>query len=188
METLAVALGLAYLVLAIRQQPWCWPAGIASSLLYVKLMDDAALYMESGLQVFYVIVGVYGWWHWVRGGQQAGERELPVSSWSVGRQAPLLLLTVLLTLVSGYALARFTDASSPYLDSLVTWGALVATWMTARKILQTWHWWLVVDSLSLYLYVTRELYQTALLFAVYLVLVVVALRTWQRSLLAGNPA
>jgi nicotinamide mononucleotide transporter len=191
METVAVILGLAYLVLAIRQNPWCWPAGIVSSTLYIVLMARATLYMESALQVFYVLMGLYGWWQWVGPGQRAdgdGGPGLPVTRWSLRRQAPLMVLTAALTLGTGLALRQWTDAAAPFLDSFVTWGALVATWMTARKILETWHWWLVVDSLSLALYVSRELYQTAALFGVYLVLVVVAFCTWRRSLLTEATA
>jgi nicotinamide mononucleotide transporter len=121
----------------------------------------------------------------VDGGNGPG---LPVTRWNLRRQAPLMVLTAILTLGTGLALRQWTDAAAPFLDSFVTWGALVATWMTARKILETWHWWLVVDSLSLALYVSRELYQTAALFGVYLVLVVVAFCTWRRSLLTEATA
>jgi nicotinamide mononucleotide transporter len=181
-ELTAVFLAVVYLVLAIRQNSLCWPAAIASAAIYIVLMYQAGLYMESGLQFFYIAMAVYGWWHWGAGGRR--DAQLPVTDWPLIFNIPPVLLIALLSLCSGWLLANYSDAVYPYLDSATTWAAIVTTWMVARKVLQNWHYWFVIDSVSIYLYTQRGLYLTALLFTGYLLLIVVGYRTWRRSLQA----
>ena len=178
-EIAAVLLALAYLVLAIREHVACWIAAIFSTGIYVVLMSQAGLYMESALQFFYIAMAVYGWYSWTHG--DGPGHELRVSSWPLSRHVIPLSLILLATLLSGYLLDRHTEAAMPYLDSFTTWGAIVTTWMVARKVLQNWHYWFIIDSLSVYLYINRGLYLTALLFMVYLVLIVIGYRAWRRS-------
>jgi len=177
-EILAVALAIAYLVLAIRQSLSCWAAAFASSCLYVWVLFGARLYMESVLNAFYAAMAVYGFWAW-RGGKQGGR--LGVTRWSGKRNALGFAGVVALSLVSWYFLRRFTPAAWPFVDSMVTWASVFATFMVARKVYENWHWWLIIDSASLCLYFTRRLYLTMLLFAVYLVLIVIGMREWRRS-------
>jgi nicotinamide mononucleotide transporter len=179
-ELSAVVLALAYLVLAIREHIACWLAAILSTCIYIMLMFRAHLYMESALQVFYVAMAVYGWYSWAHG-ERPGQ-ELQVSSWPPGRHVLPLLLILVAALASGTLLTAYTNASKPYLDSMVTWAAIFSTWMVARKIIQNWHYWFIIDSISVYLYVSRGLYLTALLFVVYLVLIVIGWRQWRKSL------
>ncbi len=172
LETIAVAAAIVYLVLAIRQNIWCWAAALLSTALYLHIFYVARLYMESGLQVFYIGMAIYGWHQWSRGDQG---KSLQVSTWTLAQHGRAITLVLALTLVSTLGLARFTDAALPLLDSLTTWGSVVATYMVARKVIENWHYWFVIDSLSIYLYLSRDLQQTALLFAVYLVLIVLGL-------------
>ena len=179
-EALAVVLAIVYLVLAIRENIACWIAAIFSTSIYIVLMYQAGLYMESALQFFYIGMAVYGWISWQK--REVTNHELRVTSWPVKRHGVPLLLILAATLISGFVLKRYTMAAMPYLDSFTTWGAIVTTWMVARKILQNWHYWFIIDSLSIYLYVSRGLYLTAMLFALYLVLIVVGYREWSRSI------
>ena len=87
-----------------------------------------------------------------------------------------------LSAMSAYFLRRFTHAAWPFMDSMVAWASVFATFMVARKVYENWHWWLVIDSVSLCLYFTRRLYLTTLLFALYLALIIVGMRQWRRSL------
>ena len=183
-EVAAVGLAIAYLLLAIRQSLWCWPAAIASAGIYIVLMFQAGLYMESALQVFYIGMAVYGWVHWARGGD-AGSR-LPVTDWPPVFNGPPLLLILLLSVLSGMLLERFSAAAYPYVDSFTTWGAIITTWMVARKVLQNWHYWFVIDAVSVFLFWQRGLYLTALLFVLYLVLIVVGYRAWRTDLEARH--
>ncbi len=181
-ELTAAFLAVVYLLLAIRQNSLCWPAAIASAAIYIVLMYQAGLYMESALQFFYIAMAVYGWWHWGAGGR--GDAQLPVTDWPLVFNVPPLLLIALLSGCSGWLLENYSSAAYPYLDSATTWAAIVTTWMVARKVLQNWYYWLVIDSVSIYLYTQRGLYLTALLFTGYLLLIVVGYYTWRRSLQA----
>ena len=175
-ETAAVVLGVAYLLLAMRESLWCWYAAFISTAIFLVLFWEVGLLMESGLQVYYLAMAVYGWWQWQHGSE--GATELAISSWGGRQHMTALLLVMALSAASGALLEQFTGAALPYLDSFTTWGSIVTTWMVARKILENWLYWLVIDSVSIYLYLDREMYLTALLFAVYLVIVLFGYRKW----------
>jgi nicotinamide mononucleotide transporter len=178
-EVLAAALAAVYLVLAVRQKLTCWIAAFVSSCLYVWALFGARLYMESALNAFYAAMAVYGFHQWQHG---TGGGALAVSRWPIARHAAGLAGVVVLSIISSYFLRRFTSAAWPFLDSLVTWSSVLATFLVARKVYENWHWWLVIDAVSLCLYFSRRLYLTMLLFGLYLVLIVIGMRQWRRTL------
>jgi len=174
-EAAGVALAVAYLVLAIRQNVLCWLAAFVSSLIYLAVFFGARLYMESALQIFYAAMAVYGYWQWTRGGSDAAG--LRITLWPLRRHAVTVTGIVVASAVFGTVLSR-TDAAFPYVDSFTTVAAVVTTYMVARKVLENWAYWLVIDSVSVYVYLARGLELTALLFVLYLVLIVVGWRRW----------
>jgi nicotinamide mononucleotide transporter len=176
-EILAAVLALAYLLLAILQRRSCWVAAFVSSCLYVWVLFTAGLYMESALNAFYAAMAIYGYRQWSR---SAGG--LRISRWSLARNAVGLLVIVGAALVSSFFLRRFTAAAWPFVDSMVTWASVLATWLVARKVYENWHWWLVIDSVSLCLYFNRRLYLTMALFGLYLVMILAGMREWRRDL------
>ena len=178
-EVMAVALALAYLVLVIRQNVLCWPAALVSAGIYLVLMFQARLYFQSLLQLFYAGLAVYGWWHWQRAGKEDG---LPVRRWTRREHALALSAIAVSGAILGWLLSVSGDAAFPYLDAWVACGAVVTTVMVARKILENWHYWFVIDSVSIYLFASQGLWLTAALFGVYLVLVVIGYREWRASL------
>jgi nicotinamide mononucleotide transporter len=178
-EAAAVILAVAYLLLAIRQNAWCWAAALASAAIYLVLMFEARLYMQSLLQLFYMGMAAYGWWHWLRG---AGGDELPVTSWDRSDHVLPLALIVATGLAVGWFLSETSDAAYPFLDALAACGAIVTTWMVARKVLQNWHYWFVIDAVSVYLYASQGLWLTALLFLGYLFLILVGYQRWRASM------
>lgn len=182
-EALAVVLAITYLVLAIRQNIWCWAAAALSTLIYLFIMFETRLYMESVLQIFYLAMAAYGWYQWRRHGTD-GE-ELRVSTWPLAYHLFAIGSVFLLVFVSGHLLSEYSDAALPHLDSFTTWGAIVATYMVARKILENWIYWFVIDAVSVGLYLNRGLTLTALLFVGYLVLIVVGYIQWKRSMEAA---
>ena len=178
-ELTAAVLAVAYLLLAIRQRLSCWWAAFVSSCLYVWVLFTAHLYMESVLNAFYAAMAIYGFLQWQHG---KGGAALRVTRWPIRRHASALLAVVALSMVSCFFLRRFTPAAWPFIDSMVAWSSVFATFLVARKVYENWHWWLVIDSVSLCLYFTRHLYVTTLLFGMYLVLIVIGMREWRRSL------
>jgi nicotinamide mononucleotide transporter len=180
-EAVGAFLGVLYLVLAIRKDLWCWPVAFISSVITVVVMFAALLYSEAALNVFYAAMSIYGWYQWRHGGRAHGTPELPIGVWSLGTHALVIGGSVVLSVAIGWVMSRHTNAAYPYLDAFVTVSSVVTTYMVARKILENWLYWLVVDSLSLYLYVQRGLYFYVGLFAIYLVLVVIGFVRWRRD-------
>jgi len=183
LEAIGVLFSVAYLVLAIRENIWCWPAAFISSALAVVVLFEARLYSESALNVFYAAIAVYGWYQWRYGGHGAGGAAavLPIGTWSLRTHVVALGGIALGGGAVGWLLHRYTAAAFPYTDSWVTVASIVTTYMVARKIIENWPYWLVIDSVSLYLYVLRGLNLYAALFALYLVLVVIGWYRWRRD-------
>ena len=178
-EMLAVALAVAYLLLAVRQNRLCWVAALLSTAIYTLLFWQVQLMMQSALNVYYMAMAVYGWWHWRHG--SATHSQLPVTRWPW--QSHLLALSVIVacTLVSGILLDRHTDAAWPFLDSLITWGAVITTWMVARKVLENWAYWMVINALAVWLFIDRGMFLTAALHTFYLIVSVFGWISWQRD-------
>ena len=178
-EIVAALLAIAYLLLAMRQDARCWIAWIISSLMYLFVMYSAGLYMEAGLQIFYLLMGFYGLYQWQY--KLANNEALKIKVWPITTHIICLTTLFLLVLTSGYILSNNTDAASPYIDAFTTWGAIIASYMVAKKILENWIYWFVVDFVSVFLFISRELYPTALLFCFYLVLVIFGYRSWKNE-------
>ncbi|HET6564644.1 MAG TPA: nicotinamide riboside transporter PnuC [Xanthomonadales bacterium] len=183
-EALAVVLAITYLVLAIRQNIWCWAAAAISTLIYLFIMFEARLYMESVLQLFYLAMAAYGWYQWRRHGNN--QEELRVTTWPLAYHVFAIGSVLLLVFVSGQLLSKYSDAALPHIDSFTTWGAVIATFMVARKVLENWVYWFVIDAVSVGLYLNRGLLLTALLFVFYLVLIILGYRSWRASMQEAN--
>jgi nicotinamide mononucleotide transporter len=179
-EIIAVVSLIAYLVLAVRQNRGCWFAAVVGTAIYAVLFFRVGLYMESVLQVFYIAMAVYGLYSW--SAVSSRDERLHVSRWPLAFHVPGIVLIAILTAISGLLLSEYSDASFPYLDSFTTWGGIVATWLVARKVLENWYYWFLIDSVSLYLYASRGLWLTTALFVLYLVLIVIGYRSWRASL------
>jgi nicotinamide mononucleotide transporter len=181
LEAAGVVFSVLYLVLAIRQNLWCWPAAFVSSVITIAVMFGARLYSEAGLNVFYAAMAVYGWCQWRYGGGRGSDDALPIAMWPLKLHALVIGGSVAASVAIGWLMSRNTDAAFPYLDAFVLVSSIVTTYMVARKILENWLYWLVIDSLSLYLYLERGLLMYAGLFVLYLVLVVIGFARWQRD-------
>ncbi len=179
-ELAAVVLGIAYLLLVVQESLWCWYAAFISTSIFLYLFWDVNLIMESALQVYYLMMAVYGWWHWRAGKPNGAEKaeELAITTWSPRTHLVAIAGVLVASLISAELLKYYTQAALPLLDSFTTWGSILTTWMVTRKILENWLYWLVIDSVSIYLYLDRGLYLTALLFMAYIVIVIIGYRKW----------
>jgi nicotinamide mononucleotide transporter len=147
-------------------------------------MRSAGLYMEAYLQIFYVFMGVYGWSQWNK--EIINKENFVVHTWSKLHHFFALSMILILSFLSGTLLSTFTDSSLPFLDALVTWGAVVATYMVAKKLLENWLYWLVIDSISIILFISRDLWLTACLFGIYIVIIMFGFRSWSKALKENN--
>ena len=177
-ELLAVALALGYVVFAIRQQRIAWVLAAFSAGLYLHIFTAVGLYMEAGLQIFYILAALYGWWVW---GKDGSDQQLAIQRWPIRKHAVLLAGVLGLGAVLGLLLARYTDAALPIPDSITTVAALLATWMVTRKILENWLWWMGIDLVSIGLYLDRDLALTAALFAGYVILAAAGWWQWRQA-------
>ena len=178
LEITAVIFAILYLILAVKQNILCWIAGIISSVLYFFIMQKAGLYMEAYLQVFYVVMGIYGWSQW--SASNASNPIFIVNTWSKYQHMITISIILVLSLLSGFLLERYTDAALPFLDALVSWGAVVATYMVAKKLLENWIYWFVIDATSIFLFIERGLWLSAVLFATYLVIIFFGYQSWNK--------
>ena len=184
LEFTAVFFAILYLILAVNQNILCWVAGIVSSILYFFIMQSAGLYMEAYLQIFYVFMGLYGWLQWRKGNKI--NNNFIVNTWSMLEHFYAISLILALSVLSGLLLKLYTDAALPFFDAFVTWGAVVATYMVAKKLLENWIYWLVIDSISILLFISRDLLLTAFLFGLYIVIIFFGYKSWKKVLKKNN--
>jgi nicotinamide mononucleotide transporter len=179
LEATAVVFAIAYLLLAIRQNIWCWLCAGISTAIYIWLFIVARLYMESALNGFYFAMAIYGWIVWSSGRDAGHER--PVVRWPWPTHALALATIAVMSIANGFLLTRLTDAAFPYIDSLTTWSAIWATFLVARKVLENWWYWLVIDTASVLIYWARDLPLTSLLFVVYVIMIPFGIVSWTKS-------
>lgn len=180
LEILGFATGVACVWLLVRENVWNWPVGIANNLFYLIVFYRSGLYADSGLQVGYVAISIYGWWHWLHGG--AGHGRLAVGRIGAGEALAVAGATAAATAGLAALLARFTPSTVPFSDALTTALSLAAQYLQARKFLENWWVWIAADLLYIGLYLYKDLALTALLYAVFLALCVAGLRSWRRHL------
>ena len=179
-ETIAAIFGVISVFLSVRQNIWSWPTAIVNTGMYIFVFFAAKLYADTGLQVIYVVLNAYGWYHWLYGGKN--RTELPVSRTS-GRVGLLLVGIVIAgTGIIGTVLARTTDAALPYIDAMTTSVSLAAQWMMTRKLLENWIIWVAVDVVYIGVYIYKSLYLTAALYLVFLILSAMGYFQWKASL------
>lgn len=183
-EAFGFVTGVANVWLVTRESLWCWPLGVLNAVFYMVVFARAGLYSDTGLQVVYFTLSLYGWWHWWRG----DPRREPVV---VTRTAPRLGATLaLIVLVVWVLLATITSripgAALPWLDAILVAVSLVAQWMMTRKLLENWLLWIGVDVGYIGLFINRGLPLTAVLYAVFLGLATLGYVQWRRSAQAAT--
>lgn len=181
-EIAAAFLGILYIFLSITRNIFLWPIGLLTSAMYVYVFFISKFYADMGLQVYYVIISIYGWYLWLNGRQGTEKKNPTVIRASRKLIIVLLFITIAQFFVIGYILDYYTDSSIPYWDALTTSASITATWMLARKIIDHWIVWVIVDIISLGLYVYKQLYPTAILFVVYTVMAVIGYIEWKKEL------
>jgi nicotinamide mononucleotide transporter len=181
-ELSGTVFGLIYVWFSIRQSILTWPAGIITSLLYFGVFLEAKLYAEMMLQLYYVVMSIYGWWSWKHGGQSgSGQEQLSVSKTSLPMWVRLFIINFILAFLMYYLLKSYTDSPNPFWDGLITSLSFIATWMLARKKLEHWLIWIFVDLVSTALYLYRGLYPTVFLFVVYAVMAGIGFFEWRKE-------
>jgi len=183
-EIIAVISAILYLLLATKEDVKCWYAAIISSSLYFFIMYDAGLIMEAYLQVFYIIMALYGLLQWTKLIQSNSTNR--IQTWSNIQHFITISSVIILAILTGFILTKYTNAALPFLDAFTSWGAIVTTYMVAKKILENWIYWFVIDAISIYLFLSRGLYLTSILFLVYLIIICFGYIAWRKKYLEFN--
>jgi nicotinamide mononucleotide transporter len=174
LEQTATILGLAYIFLIYLKNYWGWIFGITSSLIFVKICIDNHLFVQSFLQFIYVVLGVYGFITWKNSGIQ-------IQRLSTYQRIFYLLGSIFISVILGFVLS-LTKQSSPFLDSFIGVFGVLATYLTILKWVENWMIWIVINLLSIVLFMEQELYFSSILFLCYLFVSVMGYINWQRGL------
>jgi nicotinamide mononucleotide transporter len=181
-EPLGTVLGFVIVWCLIRQNLWAWPLGVAYVIVSVTVLLEARLYANLALHVLgFLPMNLYGWYYWLFG-KAPEEAELPVTRSSPRLMLGVLAICVVGAAVLGTAFAVYTNAALPYWDNSVFLASLAAMWLTARKKIENWIFWLVIDVVSVGEYWVQGLPLYAFLYFVYVGMAVAGWRSWKRSM------
>ena len=196
-ELIAVFMALMYVILAAKGNIWCWPAAFISTILYTAIFYDVYLLMDSLLQVYYMVMAVYGWYCWQQANnsnkvntvlQQDPNDEnklannmIIIETWALQTHVYIIVILSVMSLLLGWLMANYTQADFPYFDAATTVFAVFATFMVTKKILENWLYWLVIDFVSIYIYIEKGLTPTAVLFGLYVVLAAYGYFQWRKN-------
>jgi len=185
LEIFGAVTGIIYVFLEIKQKIWLWPVGIATSATYIIVFRDNGFYADMMLNVYYVVISIYGWRAWKYGKSQDDHRrgELKIRRMSLQGTLTVTVAFFLILIIMWYVLDHFTDSPVPFWDSLITSLSIVATWMLTRKILEQWHVWILANAIAVIVYICKGMYPTSILFIVYFIMAIAGLREWKKDLL-----
>lgn len=181
-EVLGAVTGLIFLYLEIKQNIWLWPLGIATSAFYIYVFFASKFYADMSLQFYYLVISVYGWWHWLYGGKTSSKRELPISRTTSKQWIGISFVSLGLFVLLTFILKRYTDSPVPIGDAFVTALSITATWMLAQKLIEQWWIWVVVNLVSLALFIWKDLYPTSVLYFFYFSMAVVGYFQWRKEM------
>ena len=176
-EVGALVFGIAYVVLAARSIVWCWPAGIVASILSLIIAARSNYRLDVIQELYYVGMGLYGWYSWTHVSKQRVDR--PIIANTMSFNLSLIAACGVLSLGIGWWFAQM-GSSLPYLDAGTTIFAFATTWLVARRVLENWIYWIVIDVASMYMYVRSGAYVFSALLGFYAVVAVIGFATWLR--------
>ncbi|MFD2166710.1 nicotinamide riboside transporter PnuC [Thalassotalea euphylliae] len=177
LEWLAVITALAYVVLAARENILCWPAALLSTCLYTYIFYEYYLWMDSVLQVYYFVMAVYGWYCWK--GRHLQQEAVSLNQLSWGFHATTIVILSAVSVAVGYIMDNYTPTTFPYIDAATTVFAVFATYLVTQKVIENWLYWVVIDIVSIYVYLEKGLAPTAALFIVYVFIAAYGYINWQ---------
>jgi nicotinamide mononucleotide transporter len=185
-EVLAVVFSLVCVLLTIKENIWQWLVGIFGVIFYIVVFYQARLYANMWLQVVFIALQIYGWYEWLHGGRDKGE--LKISRSSMPLNSLLVVAAIAGTALMAFGFAKFTDNAMPLADSAVTVLSLIAQWMLAKKYLENWLVWVVVNLIMIALGISQNLLLTAGLYAVFFLLAILGFWQWRKSYRNLQPA
>ena len=182
LEIIGTLIGLVYLWLEYRASIYLWIASIIMPAVYLFVYYDAGLYADFGINIYYLLAAVYGWWVWKYGNKEKQGEELPITRMPRGKWKMAAAMYLVFQLLIAWILIRYTDSNVPWCDAFTTALSMVAMWMLARKYLEQWLVWIVVDVVSVALYLYKGLFFAAGLYALYAIIAVYGYWNWKNMM------
>ncbi len=179
-EIIAAILGIIGVWLTTKQIIWCWPVGLINVILSIIVFFSSKLYADVTLQIFYLVMTIYGWYNWIWGG--ASKNNLPVRNIRIVEFVIMLITGVLGFVIVGWLFSKYTDAALPYIDSFVAVWGVIATYAMAKKITENWIMWIIIDSVCVGIYFYKELYAFTILYFIFIVLAAFGLAEWKKEM------
>lgn len=180
-ELFGALTGLLYIYLEIKENIWLWFVGILSCSVYIYVFFVSKFYADMALQVYYVVISIYGWYNWKKGSVKTSE-ELKISKIPILKIIVVAVLGIIIWMAIGFVLDKLTDSPFPYWDSLTTTLGIVGTWMLTQKYIEQWFVWIVCDIICVGLYFYKDLYPTAILYFIFAVLAVLGYFRWLKTM------
>lgn len=180
LEIIGTLVGLVYLWLEYKASIWLWIASIIMPAIYIFVYYEAGLYADFGINIYYLGAAVYGWFVWKYGHKSQEEKELPITCMPKRSWLKLLVVFVVAQFVIAWMLINYTDSNVPWWDAFTTALSIIGMWMLARKYLEQWWVWFVVDVVCVGLYIYKELYFTAGLYGLYAIIAVFGWWNWKK--------
>lgn len=179
-ELFAVSLSIAYVVLVAKNNRWCWPAAFISTLIFSIIFYDVSLLMESLLNVYYMAMALYGWYRWQNSKILTANNQLPITTWPYIKHIKLIILLSIFSLFIGFVMDNYTTADFAYLDTFTTVFAVTTTYLVTIKLYENWFYWIVINSVSVYLYLQKGLEPTAFLAGFNILMCILGLYNWHK--------
>ena len=180
LEIIGTLVGLVYLWLEYKASIYLWIASIVMPAIYIFVYYEAGLYADFGINIYYLGAAMYGWWVWKYGNRQSRHEELPITHIPRLKWLKAAMMYVLSQFLIVWILISYTDSNVPWWDAFTTALSIVGMWMLARKYIEQWWVWIVVDVVCAGLYVYKELYFTAVLYALYAIIAIFGYRKWKQ--------
>ena len=182
LEIIGTLVGLVYLWLEYKASIYLWIASIIMPAIYIFVFYEAGLYADVGINIYYLGATVYGWMAWKYGGKTKETNELPITRMPIRNWLKASVVFLVINFFIGWILVNFTDSNVPWLDAFTTALSAIGMWMLARKYLEQWLVWIVVDVVSVGLYIYKEIYPTAGLYALYAIIAVFGWLNWKKMM------
>ena len=188
LEIIGAVSGLLYLYFSVKQNIWLWPVGLITSAFYIIVFYNSQLYADMSLNIYYLIISIYGWRHWLLRKDNVYHKSIKISSLEPKEWTIYLATATIITIAIGLILVNipqklgFKPSSVPWWDAFLTAGSIVATWMLARKIIEQWLWWILIDAISVGVFFYKGLYSTVILFVVNTLIAIIGYIKWKNDL------
>jgi len=186
LELIAVFMSLTYVILAARKNIWCWPAAFISTVIYTFLFYKFYLWMDSLLQIYYIAMAFYGWYCWNQPAENIQGSRIALKTYTFKLHINSIIVLTVLSLSIGVIMDNYTPTDFPYLDSATSVFAVYSTYLVAQKVVENWLYWIVIDAVSIYLYIEKGLTPTAFLFGVFIIIAIYGYYTWLKEYKSEN--